>query len=115
MGKIDDKNQYNINKDSADLDHLSDSVCLDYGEVTNSLKPINDVEPGSVTPSNARLSASTLLSKSQKILFISIIGVILILFIFFDFYNIFMTFFYLVIILKFGIIAIHSIKKYNDK
>lgn len=115
MGRTKNKNQYNIDKNNADLDHLSDSVCLDYGEVTNSLKPINDVELGSVTPSNTRLSASTILSKSQKILFISIIGIILILFVFFDFYNIFMTFFYLIIIFKFGVITIYSIKKYNEK
>ena len=115
MGKINDKDQYNIDKNTTNLDHLSDSVYLDYGKITNSLKPIKNITQNQAVPSNTYLSASTLLSKLQKILIICIIGIILILFIFFDFYNTFITFFYLVIIFKFGIIAIHSIKKYNGK
>lgn len=93
MGKINDKDQYNIDKNTTNLDHLSDSVYLDYGKITNSTKPIKNVDLSPDVPSNTCLSASTLLSKSQKIFFICIIIIILILFVFFEFYNIFMTFF----------------------
>ena len=115
MGKINDKDQYNIDKSNTNVDHLSDSVCLDYGKITNSLKPIKNVNQNQAAPLNAYLSTPTLLSKSQKMLFIYIIAIILILFVFFDFYNIFMTFFYLLIIFKFGIITIQNIKKCNEK
>ena len=115
MGKINDKDQYNIDNNNTNLDHLSDSVCLDYGKITNSTKPIKNVVLGPNTPPIIHLSASILLSKSQKIFFTCIIGIILILFMFFDFYNLFMTFFYFVIICKFSIIAIYSIKIYYEK
>ena len=115
MGKINDKDQYNIDNNNTNLDHLSDTVCLDYGKITNSTKPIKNIGLGSNAPLVNHLSASTLLSKSQRIFFTCIIGVILILFMFFDFYNLFMTFFYFVIICKFSIIAIYSIKIYYEK
>jgi cellulose synthase/poly-beta-1,6-N-acetylglucosamine synthase-like glycosyltransferase len=115
MGKINNKDQYNIDNNNTNLDHLSDSVCLDYGKISNSTKPIKNISIGSDTPPISHLSASTLLSKSQKIFFTYIIGIILISFILFDFYNLFMTFFYLIIIFKFIPITIYSIKKYNEK
>lgn len=115
MGRTENKDQYNINKDNTNLYHLNDSTCLDYEKIPNSSKLIKNVSLSPASPLNTRLSASKLLSKSQKISFICIIVIILILFMFFDLYNISITFFYLIIIFKFGVIAIQSIKKYNEK
>ena len=111
MGRTNDKYQYNIDKNNTNVDYLNDSICLDYGENINSPKCLENSTLDIDTSSETRLSAALLLSKSQKIFFTFIALVILVLFIFFDFYNIFLSFFYLVIILKFSIVALQSIRK----
>ena len=111
MGRTNDKYQYNIDKNNTNVDYLNDSICLDYSGNIDSPKCLENSTLDIDTSSETRLSAALLLSKSQKIFFTFIALVILVLFIFFDFYNIFLSFFYLVIILKFSIVALQSIRK----
>jgi uncharacterized membrane protein YvbJ len=115
MGRTNDKYRYNIDKNNANVDYLNDSICLDYGKNIDSPKCLENSALDMDTSLTTKLSASSLLSKSQKIFFTFIVLVVLILFIFFDFYNIFMSFFSLVIILKFSIVALQSIKKNSEK
>lgn len=115
MGRTNDKYQYNVDKNNTNVDYLNDSICLDYSGNIDSPKCLENSTLDIDTSSETRLSTFLLLSKSQKIFLTLIVLVVLILFIFFDFYNIFMSFFYLIIILKFSIIAFQSIRKNSEK